>query len=949
MAARHFSPVLPTYAALAPNIPLPSDLSLKRHYSQSKLRSAWEDIIQRYSDPNIPTDEVDLFSGEIVVDNGHLANLEDCKKRLDPWRPSMEDFEEGPPPKRSKTSQTHHDSIPTASFLEPPPMCDKCAEIDELEGVICTHLAREDTAERTDGNGTDAENIPPITPLRKQHIKVIRPKSSALRPKPLGELGGGGNTVSGSAQRNRGDLWKPAPDDPLVDPTWYQEGPETRQKPVEITDSVNRKDGEAGTSPHSNDPGRRAHNSKRGPSSPLQPPTTSDHVEEQGRDENGGQDDEVPSSEAETERGTSEAETVHGSEDEEEETAPPSSYMPSSPPILRRPYSPPLASSFHAQEALPARTETTQIQLCSPKAVKERDRQNEGHDQKHGDIAEHDENWNAIISEISQKSSPPRRPIHSTPPRPTRAQPSSPAIPSTPSVTDSAETTPRPRNYIPSTPPAPTYNNYNNNNTFPSSSAIRLDSSAPSTPETPTRRTALKSLIPFSVRDLHTKAPTTPLPNPKLATSDLVIPETPEENQPKPSSSAAGFETPPRHADPPPKMAALLPAKSSTPKVRRRKAAPDEYEQQLQNAHALFLDRQESGDPCTVLFAASEFGVARSTLLGRINKGEPPKSQGEPKRRRYSSPNRPAEEDVEPRSSASFAVEIPARRQTRPRLDSVPTTPQTARVPRTKQSVEKQKEKDTDFDTPVKTKRTKDVRRMSVSKKKVVEEQTAEVAEVELDEASVPSTRKKRMSMAGTIKTPKSAVSEVEDVVENEAETPTITKTKRRVSLGKKKATPRVVEAEVVEEVPQSDHLPTPKPTQKTPRRKSIATKQKATPKHARTPLDKSDLPTDTEDEIQMHRKRKEEEKERRKKRFSWVDLAMLAPSRSPKHSEETRPIETEEQATSTPISSPSLDPAGAQLVREIEGGQKDRTPASQCGTPGYHCGKLICFLCEED
>src|SRR5690606_38612883 len=97
----------------------------KRHYSQSKLRSTWEDIIVRYSDPNIESDEIDLISGEIIVDNGHLSNLSAKEKRLDLWRPTVvddeEDFSNRQPRKRQRTSRVHHpvDSIPIARFIEP--------------------------------------------------------------------------------------------------------------------------------------------------------------------------------------------------------------------------------------------------------------------------------------------------------------------------------------------------------------------------------------------------------------------------------------------------------------------------------------------------------------------------------------------------------------------------------------------------------------------------------------------------------------------------------------------------------------------------------------------------------------------------------------------------------------------------------------------------------------
>ncbi|BFZ63590.1 hypothetical protein YB2330_004721 [Saitoella coloradoensis] len=52
------------------------ELDLLRHEAQDRLRSTWEDIIERYSRPGIVADEIDLETGEVVVDNGHLRGME---------------------------------------------------------------------------------------------------------------------------------------------------------------------------------------------------------------------------------------------------------------------------------------------------------------------------------------------------------------------------------------------------------------------------------------------------------------------------------------------------------------------------------------------------------------------------------------------------------------------------------------------------------------------------------------------------------------------------------------------------------------------------------------------------------------------------------------------------------------------------------------------------------
>jgi len=55
-----------------------SDLANDRLVSRSKLRSTWEDLIAKYSSvPDDEADEVDLETGEIIVDHGHLKSLQD--------------------------------------------------------------------------------------------------------------------------------------------------------------------------------------------------------------------------------------------------------------------------------------------------------------------------------------------------------------------------------------------------------------------------------------------------------------------------------------------------------------------------------------------------------------------------------------------------------------------------------------------------------------------------------------------------------------------------------------------------------------------------------------------------------------------------------------------------------------------------------------------------------
>jgi hypothetical protein len=64
------------YASYSAHQPSVSTLANDRFVSRSKLQSTWEDIIQKYSTlSEAEADEIDLDTGEVVVDHGHLKSL----------------------------------------------------------------------------------------------------------------------------------------------------------------------------------------------------------------------------------------------------------------------------------------------------------------------------------------------------------------------------------------------------------------------------------------------------------------------------------------------------------------------------------------------------------------------------------------------------------------------------------------------------------------------------------------------------------------------------------------------------------------------------------------------------------------------------------------------------------------------------------------------------------
>src|SRR5439155_22290914 len=72
----HRPPYCPSF--VTHHQPSIANLAQDRLTSRTKLQSTWENIIQKYSSiPSDEADEIDLESGEIVIDNGHLESLQD--------------------------------------------------------------------------------------------------------------------------------------------------------------------------------------------------------------------------------------------------------------------------------------------------------------------------------------------------------------------------------------------------------------------------------------------------------------------------------------------------------------------------------------------------------------------------------------------------------------------------------------------------------------------------------------------------------------------------------------------------------------------------------------------------------------------------------------------------------------------------------------------------------
>ena len=137
--------------------------------SQSRLKASWESIFAKYEcDTSDFADEIDLKTGEIVVDNGHLRGLEMRQEKEDLWSTWIEEkvcVEEG-----TSGCRGGGNTSPVYSLND----CVLCADRDELEFTPCTHSP----ARRLEDKNT------PILPSPVIALQQLLSASTPVGPKP---------------------------------------------------------------------------------------------------------------------------------------------------------------------------------------------------------------------------------------------------------------------------------------------------------------------------------------------------------------------------------------------------------------------------------------------------------------------------------------------------------------------------------------------------------------------------------------------------------------------------------------------------------------------------------------------------------------------------------------------------------------------------------------------
>ena len=126
-------------------LPVPDEVLLrKRAESQGRLKAAWEGIFAKYErDTSDFADEVDLETGEIVVDKGHLRGLCQTKgvgREGDIWSLGIGEEEYQELEKANKVSnECGKTSANTFVLVYSPNRCEGSANRDELDFTRCTH------------------------------------------------------------------------------------------------------------------------------------------------------------------------------------------------------------------------------------------------------------------------------------------------------------------------------------------------------------------------------------------------------------------------------------------------------------------------------------------------------------------------------------------------------------------------------------------------------------------------------------------------------------------------------------------------------------------------------------------------------------------------------------------------------------------------------------------
>lgn len=185
--------------AVAPPPDLDEELFSKRAESQIRLKAAWEGIFAKYErDTSDFADEIDLETGEIVVDKGHLRGL--CGKEVveleeDLWSTWVEgeactekqEVKKGTKASKGSGNGGKLNTSPKVFLLAGTVYsfddCELCADRDELDFTPCTHIG-------TAGKLSWKENThklltpklaPPIAIGKKNHLlQAQQPQPSEI-------------------------------------------------------------------------------------------------------------------------------------------------------------------------------------------------------------------------------------------------------------------------------------------------------------------------------------------------------------------------------------------------------------------------------------------------------------------------------------------------------------------------------------------------------------------------------------------------------------------------------------------------------------------------------------------------------------------------------------------------------------------------------------------------
>ncbi|KAJ3188836.1 hypothetical protein HDU85_004550 [Gaertneriomyces sp. JEL0708] len=161
--------------ATTTSAPTPETIAFHRLQSQTRLKAAWDSICEKYGREFDDADEIDLMTGEIVVDNGWVRNTEVCVFGEVFYR--SEDLKEEDPEGEDEEEDDEEDTLATESEVA------HNEDVDDLIGLPQQPLSPSKPAQPLKRKRQSLEDVDELTELSIPSLAISepsKPSSSSL-------------------------------------------------------------------------------------------------------------------------------------------------------------------------------------------------------------------------------------------------------------------------------------------------------------------------------------------------------------------------------------------------------------------------------------------------------------------------------------------------------------------------------------------------------------------------------------------------------------------------------------------------------------------------------------------------------------------------------------------------------------------------------------------------